>query len=171
MERAIVSIEGSLNDMNICSTRLSSTPLSLNSNKNRPIQAENSPTPDRVTLAETDQQQVAWPRVIRGAVGATLGAGVGVLAGMNSGMVAGLAGASVTALPGAFVGGVAGAVLAERLGQGESSKIAGAGLWGAVAGGLIAAAGGAALGSQLTGIGAAAALGLVGGVTGLMATI
>lgn len=155
--------------MNITSTRLSSTPCLLNTNKQTKSSASVAPAADQVTLSEPEQQQSGPKSLFRGVVGATLGAGIGVMAGLNSGVLAGCAGASVTALPGAFAGGVAGALVAEHMGESESSKIAGAGLWGAVAGGAIAAAGGAVIGSQLSGLGAAAVLGVVGGLTGLMA--
>lgn len=155
--------------MNITSTRPPLAPCLLNTKKQTAGSSSSAAPADQVTFSAPEQQQGETKSLFMGVVGATLGAGVGVMAGFNSGMLAGCAGASVTALPGAFMGGVAGALVAEHYGESESSKIAGAGLWGAVAGGAIAAAGGAVIGSQLSGLGAAAVLGVVGGLTGLMA--
>lgn len=153
--------------MNISSTRLPAR--TLGAKPKQQFQTNSVPQESTVLGERPEQQDSTAYKVAKAAFGAVVGGGVGYMAGLNSGTMAGFAGAAVTALPGAFVGGVSGALLAERVGQSDSSGTVGAGLWGAVLGGAVGAAGGAFLGSQLSGTAAALSLGAVGSITGLMA--
>lgn len=114
------------------------------------------------------QQQSRAGTIVKTVGALAVGVSLGAWAGMNSGMLAGLGGAAVTVIPGAFAGGISGALIAERVGQSDPSRTAGAGLWGAVIGGAVGAAGGAFLGSQVSGLGAAVGLAVVGGTTSLL---
>jgi len=151
--------------MQIASTRLAgggTLPV-----KNPIKKTTDSTVEDKFAAGSSEQQQVAHP--FRAFAGAALGAGIGVVAGMKTGNLAGLAGASVAALPSAFVGGISGALLAERMGQSDSSRIVGLGLWGAAAGGALGAASAGIFAAQAGGVGAAAGLGVLGALTGLLA--
>ena len=160
--------KGGNDSMNISSTRLTARrqfPLTASQQTQTSVPAFNKD--DSFSLSNSTQDLNSGT-VVKALAGVALGAGIGIYSGLGAGPVAGFGGALVSALPSAFVGGITGALISEKMGQTDSSRIVGMGLWGALVGGSMGAAGGAMAASQMSGLGSAIGLGLFGATSGLL---
>lgn len=160
--------KGGNDSMNISSTRLTARhPFPLTASQQTQTRVDASKQDDSFSFSNSTQDLNSGS-VVKALAGVALGAGIGIYSGLNAGPVAGLGGALVSSLPSAFAGGVTGALISEKMGQTDSSRIVGIGLWGALIGGSMGAVGGAMAASQMSGLGSAIGLGLLGATSGLL---
>lgn len=125
---------------------------------------------DKFEKSEPQPAKIVWKNVAKLAVGALVGGGLGVAAGLYTGVSAALAGALAGGSGGAAMGLLTGGYLGDKMGQGDSSKVAGIALVTTFAAGALGLSAGIAA-AFVASPAVAVGLGIMGAVGGFGKTL